>query len=305
MMQFMNGYTAMNNNPISFIDPDGGIVFTSYTSPEKDTPPLIVGGAGNTGNTLYQWLAMSHYDRNNFQNYYGTAISATGLGLDQGSMASGVSVQEGPDGTTYVVSNNGDYLFSSNQNKNPVANGMKGSWVYGLSEPYIIDGSGGSDGFHVQSDEIWNFKAQSGGGNDFSLAGMYAHFQFGGGNPMTINASSLDFSGTNQKQLGLDKIGIGKTLDPVNLFKAGINSNSLAFGRLSMTRVSETQFSIAPNMFDFDYQSDASWQRNAGTILGSMINYNLFPGAPFSPLVPLIFGGPYNVIFNGTVTIPK
>ncbi|MBI4945229.1 MAG: hypothetical protein HY840_02375 [Bacteroidetes bacterium] len=146
--------------------------------------------------------------------------------------------------------------------------------------------------------------ALSSGGVDFSLAAMYIHFQFGGGNPMTINASSIDFSGTNQRQLGLDKIGIGKTLDPVNLFNAGINSNSLAFGRLSMTRVSETQFSIAPNKFDFDYQPDASWQRNAGTMLGGAVNYNLWL-SPGSALVPLIFGGSYWVNFNGTATIPK
>ncbi len=31
------------------------------------------------------------------------------------------------------------------------------------------------------------------GGGDFSLAGMYMHFQVGGGEPMTINLSSIDF----------------------------------------------------------------------------------------------------------------
>lgn len=40
--------------------------------------------------------------------------------------------------------------------------------------------------------------AQSGGGSDFSLAGMYAHFQFGGGNSMTLNMSSVDFGGATQ-----------------------------------------------------------------------------------------------------------
>ncbi len=34
------------------------------------------------------------------------------------------------------------------------------------------------------------------------------------------------------------------------------------------------------------------------------VNYNLWLG-PNLILVPIIYGGPYNVIFNGTVTIPK
>jgi RHS repeat-associated protein len=145
---------------------------------------------------------------------------------------------------------------------------------------------------------------QNNKGVDFSLAVMYEHFQIGGGEPMIINASTIDFSGTTQGQLGLDKLEIGQTLDPVNLFDAGINSNSLAFGKLSMTRISDTQFSIAPNTFNFDYQSGASWQRNAGTILGGAINYNLMI-SPAAALIPVFLGGPYNVIFKGTVTIPK
>ena len=101
-----------------------------------------------------------------------------------------------------------------------------------------------------------------------------------------------------------DKIRRGQSLDPVNLFNAGINSNSLAFGNLKMTRVSDTQFSIADNMFNFDFPPGTTWKRDAGTVLGAAINYNLMI-SPAAALVPLIFGGPYNVIFKGTVTIPK
>jgi RHS repeat-associated protein len=142
------------------------------------------------------------------------------------------------------------------------------------------------------------------GGENFSLASMYGRFQVGGTNPMVINASTIDFSGTNQRELGLDKIRKGQSLDPVNLFNAGINSNSLAFGNLKMTRVSDTQFSIADNMFNFDFPPGTTWKRDAGTVLGAAINYNLMI-SPAAALVPLIFGGPYNVIFKGTVTIPK
>jgi RHS repeat-associated protein len=156
---------------------------------------------------------------------------------------------------------------------------------------------GGQQQLQTQSDDL-------GKGVNFSLFAMYAWFQLGGGKDLTINARSLDFSNTSQKELGLDKLKVGQTLDPVNLFNTGINPKSLAFGRLSMTKVSDTEFSIAPNRFDFDYQSNASWQRNLGTVIGGMVNYNIGVSG-VSPLIPIIYGGPYNVIFNGTVTIPK
>ena len=148
------------------------------------------------------------------------------------------------------------------------------------------------------------------GGSDFSLAGMYAHFQLGGTSPMTLNMSSIDFSGTSQEELGLSGMKTGD-VRPVNLFDAGpANSAALAFGRVNMTYHGNNQFSIVSDKssrFDFSplYDPGASWGRNAGNILGTMINYNLMPGNPFLPLVPLIFGGPYNVNYNGTTTIPR
>lgn len=58
------------------------------------------------------------------------------------------------------------------------------------------------------------------GGGDFSLAGMYLHFQVGGG-AMTINMASIDFSGTSQRVLGLAGMKPGD-IRKVNLFKAGL-----------------------------------------------------------------------------------
>lgn len=120
---------------------------------------------------------------------------------------------------------------------------------------------------------------------------------------MIINASSLDFSGTSQRELGLVGMKKGESRE-ASLFKTGINGQSLAFGRLEFTYQGNNQFSITDNMFDFDYQAGQSFSRNAGTILGGAVNYNLMI-SPSAALVPLIFGGPYNVIFNGYVTIPK
>ncbi len=153
----------------------------------------------------------------------------------------------------------------------------------------------------------------SAGGGDFSLAGMYWHFQVGGGDPMTINSSSIDFSGTSQRALGLTGMRSGDIKYGVNLFDAGAtNQAALAFGRVNMMYHGNNQFSIVSDKssrFDFNplFDPNASWGRNAGNILGTMINYNLFPlpGTPFSPLMPLIFGGPYDVNFNGTTIIPR
>ncbi len=61
------------------------------------------------------------------------------------------------------------------------------------------------------------------------------------------------------------------------------------------------------NRFDFNplYDSNASLGRNIGNIFGLLVNYNLVIGTPFPPLTPIITGGPYDVIFNGTTTIPE
>ena len=149
----------------------------------------------------------------------------------------------------------------------------------------------------------------AGGGDDFSLAGMYLHFQVGGGEPMTINSSSIDFSGTSQRELGLTGMTKGE-VRPVNLFDAvNLNQAALAFGRVNMMYHGNNQFSIVTDessRFDFYplYDSGASWGRNAENILGAAINYNLWL-SPAAALVPLICGGPYPVYFYGTTTIPR
>ena len=147
-------------------------------------------------------------------------------------------------------------------------------------------------------------------GQNFSLLAMYTHFQIGGRNPMTINMSSIDFSGTTQRALGLTGTAIGKPV-PVNLFNAGrLHPAALAFGRVKMINHGNDQFSIVSDessRFDFDPLIDrgTTWRRNAANLLGAAINYNMFYLHFGAPLIPMLFGGEYDVYFIGTTYIPK
>jgi len=126
---------------------------------------------------------------------------------------------------------------------------------------------------------------------------------------MNIDASSIDLSGTSQKELGLSRM-IKGDIRAVNLFDAGrLNQAALAFGRVNMKYHGNNQFSVvADKSSRFDFvpliDPDASMGRNAGNILGAAINYNLWISPAWAG-VPLIFGGGYDVNFVGTIFIPK
>ena len=141
------------------------------------------------------------------------------------------------------------------------------------------------------------------------LAKLYRHYQFGDGEDFYIDASTLNFNKTSQKKLGLSNMKVGESKG-VNLFDSGINSNSLAFGKLTMTYQGNNQFSIESNFFDFDYQPKSSLSRNLGTFVGGAVFGRFFNTPmplphPFFLQPNLAFGGPFKVVFNGTATIPK
>jgi len=139
------------------------------------------------------------------------------------------------------------------------------------------------------------------------LADLYLHNQYGGQEEYNIIASTLDFSGTSQRQLGLTGLK-KKDSKVVSLFNSGINPNFLAFGNLTMTYMGNDQFSIVSNRFDFDWNPTASFGRNAGTFIGGAVFGQIYttPVTPFSILRDVTkFGGSFKINFIGTVTIPK
>ena len=153
-------------------------------------------------------------------------------------------------------------------------------------------------------------EGSAGGGVDFSLVGMYLHFQFGGHQPMIINMASIDFSRTSQRELGLAGMK-PNGIRNVNLFKAGVCvPAALAFGNVRMKYHGNDQFSIVGDdnaRFDFSpLVGGYSLARDAGNLFGAYISYNLW-AIPISPLLtlPSIINGPYDIKFIGTTKIPE
>jgi hypothetical protein len=141
----------------------------------------------------------------------------------------------------------------------------------------------------------------------FSLPAMYLHFQKGGGREVTIDMATINLTGTTQRELGIDGLARDKEKDKVNLFNAGINQASLAFGNVSVRNHGNSQFSfVSYGGANFDFSPlidpEASWRRDAGNLAGLLICYS---GWPLNPLVPLFLGGGYDVSFIGTTYIPR
>ena len=296
--QDYNGYSYCANNPLAFTDPSG---YQKYATPEVYCIPGSefylnrifgggggggIGGGGDGGASGYSGMGSLDYGLpGQGQNGPG----ANGLYYDwvSGTMRSTATLQP----ANYEVI---DHFFQTKytHSDGSVTYGEKTFSYTSLKVAYDISPA----------------NAKSGGGVDFSLAIMYSHFQDGGGKPLTINMSSIDFSGTSQRELGLTGMRVGESR-PVNLFKEGVlNPAALAFGRVNMTYYGNNQFSIVgdnSSRFDFSPLIDpsASLGRNAGNILGAAINYNMILG-PVSLYVS-ISGGPYDVNFVGTTTIPK
>ncbi len=138
------------------------------------------------------------------------------------------------------------------------------------------------------------------------LGDLYEHYQFGGGTDFVIPASRLDLSATSQRELGLLFMAVGESRT-INLFETGVNTESLGFGRLVVTNQGNSNYSIQSNKFDFNYDPNGSFSRNAATFIGGAIFGRIFnTPTPAMGVQPNHFlGGPFEVIFTGTVRIPR
>ena len=325
--QSYNRYSYVFNNPLKYVDPTG-----YEGGPHGNPLPYAYGeGSASPGMGFYGFNAMP-WGQTRFRNSGSNMPGSGNHWSDQ---------NRGEWGNFMLMSSSGyDNYYGAGSFKmvqaistNPVLfKEWKGSdWTLDdlregrVDHPDIVRGDGG---FYVRSTRINNIVFDTGdgceqlneveiintwvsvgqaGGGDFSLVGMYLHFQFGGGKPMTIIMSSVNFGSATQEQLGLSGL-IPGDIRSTNLFNAGpLNHAALAFGNVDMRYHGNNQFSIVTNessLFDFwPLVGGSSNARDAGNLLGAAINYNLII-SPAAILVPIIFGGPYDVNFIGTTTIP-
>ena len=306
-----NRYAYCRFDPLGRTDPSG------YEDEPYGRHGEFYGGGGYGGNSFYGSV-YGNYVPSCYYNYYNQSpLSYSFHGGSNwwefgGSNANGVNIVSGRYDTDYSS------LFNSQGSSSYSGSSGSSSISYGTS-PSGVCYSGGSGANAVvnasQSGTSANIglaasseSASEQGGENFSLVGMYSHFQFGGTKPMTIKMSTVNFGGATQKQLGLSRMEAGK-IRPVNLFKLGsLNQAALAFGNVYMRYHGNNQFSIVGDensRFDFfPLVGGSSRARDAGNLLGAYINYDLFI-SPAAILIPTIFGGPYDVNFIGTTTIPK
>ena len=255
------------------------------------------GGSGDGTGVYYNWIDHAYEDANG--NFVGWDwVNASFV---QPNLTATYTVDPGMKVYFYKLYGSVQAIIAMKYPGQPI---LQPGGGYDFSN--LNPGDGGATFLSFLLDDV----GQAGGGDDFSLVGMYLHFQFGGHKPMTINMSSMDFSGTSQRELGLTGMKPGN-IQNVNLFKAGpFFPPALAFGNVRMMYLGNDQFTIVGDKnsrFDFSpLVGGSSLARDAGNVLGAYINYNIW-AIPISPLLvfPPLISGPYDVNFVGITTIPK
>jgi RHS repeat-associated protein len=294
-LQAYNRYSYVHNNPLNYTDPSGHNEYGGE-SPSIPTSGYNPSGGGQSASGVGGVL--------NF--ILNTSIASMAMRSMEDSIPSCDS-----DTTGNCVNSDGsavlDTIIVHGSRIKPIPVAADGMPNQGFGEVFgVVDYSlDVADAIPVAGDVAEGnlstlYVPEGVDASDYGiLVSMYTHFQNGNKTDLNINASTLDFSGTSQSQLGLANMTVGQNR-PVNLFKSGINQNSLAFGKVKMTYEGNSQFSILPDRFDFDIEKTNRFSaRNIGTALGAFANYAI------NPMQPILFGGSYNVIFNNTATIPK
>ncbi len=321
--QDFNPYTYTHNNPLSFIDPSG------YWDEACD-----IGGASDPGYNLITYTKeLSTDDGTAYKINISTVLADTkaigshplnlkSRGLKGGVPGRDISADLLPGGN--MTSNSTGSSGSSGVDNSDffhnlaIQNTFRGDYVSSVNFNNDLNKTGNSTSENLDklnglnaNDAANMARGEKGdGGVDFSLPAMYLHFQFGGHQPMTIKMSSMDFSGTSQRELGLTGMTPGD-IRKVNLFKAGpFFQPALAFGNARMRYLGNDRFTIVGDKnarFDFSpLVGGSSIARDAGNVFGAYINYNIW-AIPISPLlvIPPLISGPYDVNFIGTTIIPK
>ncbi len=134
------------------------------------------------------------------------------------------------------------------------------------------------------------------------LALAWLHSQIGGGKPLTIDASTLDFSGLSQSDLSpADTPGYYT----VNLFnKMPLSDEGLTFGTITLKALGNNRFNILPDDYDFDIKwSQGFSMRNIATFGAGLLHGQLINNY-YSPLsTPYLLGGPFRFYFKNSVYI--
>ena len=289
--QNLNRYTYGLNNPLKYTDPSGYYIyghFPQYNNIEGAMYPTITPSVGSPVAFNYGW---------EMDFWYGDNMSEDGPGYFDMSLFSSFLGFMG-----YIGGN---------------PNGGGGPGLNKNSEEYKLGSLGinlndNSSNNVSSADDFENAVESVGGPKEIVssklLWSLYFHYQFGNGKLFTIESSILDFSYTRQTELGLNGMKYGEKRD-VNLFDAGINENSLAFGKVSMTYYGNNNFYINGDNFDFNFiNRSGAFFRNTGTLFAGLFFgrfYNTPIISPFTIQPNFFFGGSFPIFFKGLITIPQ
>ncbi len=122
------------------------------------------------------------------------------------------------------------------------------------------------------------------------------HYQSGGGKPLHVAASALDFSMVTQKDIRIDKKTGRLSID---LFKVNpMSETALALGKVELISLGNNQYSIATDKYNFNIEWQKGFsKRNLATAADAILHYGAGLGTS------LVFGGSYDIVFHGVVTI--
>ncbi len=314
-----NRYSYVLNNPLKYTDPSGYRLFQYFSQSQRDEmrsqwfENWSKSGGGGGGSINYPKLgtlectSLLQYDyqlaleyqrlsgdsymlQSVVRNMYNLKYSQTSLALHGRSILDNFTVTS-QTRTGYVKT--GEYMTWSEWTSNKGR--VKMSKVELLDEiTYTYFDVVYLHGFNQTA-------ANRGVSGDNIFVKTYLHFQFGGRDPLTIDASTLDFGNISRGDLK-DK---GNGRYGLNLYDKNPTSQAaIALGKITLIDQGNNSYSIVPDYYDFNIERQNGFsQRNIATFGAGILHYGVNPIIPSYPIVPIIFGGPYWIHFQGNVHI--